>query len=265
MEEKETSFGGGKGNLVVYSQSWGKLDKTLSCSNTCKCTTALCSHGHPDTLPCVLEGRRHCFLGTEAAGSCSVACKVLCSLMALYRHFRVNIFVGALRAEQSTDLLCCRGLIAGMGSSELLALPTHAHICPNPSWTNKFHLPPRRKCWQWSEKAGPTSLLVQWVYNLQNTVSPSECTSASQQGGFSMGLVSRDSRQPQQQHKSPEPASTQHLSRRETPSQTSPPFLTARMETGNQGSLQGSLLFSGMTITYFSSRFLVCSCYSDIT
>lgn len=127
MEEKETSFGGGKGNLVVYSQSWGKLDKTLSCSNTCKCTTALCSHGHPDTLPCVLEGRRHCFLGTEAAGSCSVACKVLCSLMALYRHFRVNIFVGALRAEQSTDLLCCRGLIAGMGSSELLALPTHTH------------------------------------------------------------------------------------------------------------------------------------------
>lgn len=78
-----------------------------------------------------------------------------------------------------------------------------------------------------------------------------------------MGVVFRDSKQPQQQHKSPEPASTQHLARRGTPSQTSPLFLKAKMETGKQGSLQGSLLFSRMSITYFSSGFLVCSCYSE--
>lgn len=36
--------------------------------------------------------------------------------------------MGALRAEQSTNLLCCRGLVVGLGCSELLALPTHTHL-----------------------------------------------------------------------------------------------------------------------------------------
>lgn len=79
-----------------------------------------------------------------------------------------------------------------------------------------------------------------------------------------MGLVFRDSKQPQQQHKSPEPASTQHLVRKGAPSQTSSPVLMARMQTREQESLQGSLLFSGIAVTYFSSGFLVCSCYSDL-
>lgn len=186
--------------------------------------------------------------------------------MALYRCFSINIFMGALRPQRRKNGFCCRGLDAGSDLQPALscwllcpALHTHARLLQPISRQHKVS----NVLVYTSPQCPPPQ--QEMVVALRKRVVQPPCTSLS--SGFaicslqrvqmylsftarqsSMGLVFRDTKQSQSQRESLQALSI--LARRSTPSQTSPPFLTARMETGSQDSL-----LVWQFPTFFSSGF----------
>lgn len=272
--------------LVVYSQSWDKpstkhplapkLAEVLSPLSASMATQT------PHPASASVEGRRYCFWGTAAPGSCSVVCKVLCSLPTLYRCFRINIFMGALRPQQCTNCFCCRGRNAGSDPQPALScwltLPGSTHTrtpAPTHLSTNSLqaaqgeqragaHLPtenqpPARNGGGCSGKGWSSLPAPVCPAGLQSAeYGTSEGTSASRQGD------------PPWDRSSETPSSRRHgslqalsiLARRGTPWQTIPPLLMARMEAGRQGSLRVVSPVSSVAISYFSIRFLGCRHHS---
>lgn len=166
----------------------------------------------------------------------------------------------------------CSELLAHLSGSAHTCMPAPTHLRTNNHQAAQgeqragVHLPtvtPSKKWWRFSGKAWSNLPAPVCLVGSQSAeYGMSKWTSASRQGDPPRDWSSET---PSSHSRSRSHCSLQAvgiLARRSTPSQTSPPFLMARVETGSQGSLQVVSPVSSMAISYFSIRLLVCSCHS---